>query len=174
MKTKLFSTAEFDILHKYFRVVTSKGALVKGDVTYITHPDTAVCVYINEQSEYLLLNQYRPIFNDWFIELPGGLVLNKESPRQAAIREFKEETGYNPLRLEKLFTIIPTIGLSKEKIHIFRVTKISSSHQQRLEQDEAIKLVWIKKKDVIGMIKKGAIVDAKTIIGILALKHIFI
>ncbi|GIL87175.1 hypothetical protein Vretifemale_15274 [Volvox reticuliferus] len=42
----------------------------------------------------LVVKQYRPPLGKYTIELPAGLVDNNESPKEAALRELKEETGY--------------------------------------------------------------------------------
>ena len=42
----------------------------------------------------LLVIQYRPPLDAYTIEWPAGLIDKGETPEQAAVREFKEETGY--------------------------------------------------------------------------------
>lgn len=57
----------------------------------------AGCLFFDEQGKMLIL---KPIYkNHWL--LPGGVVENNESPRQACIREVKEEIGLDrqPIRL---------------------------------------------------------------------------
>lgn len=169
MSKLLYNAGDFNVMLKRFSVKDSKGSIVSGDVTYIDHPDTSVCVYLNSRDELLLVKQYRPVFNRWFYELPGGLVLENESPVDAAIREFKEETGYSAKQLDLITSVIPSIGLANEKIHFFRVTKLGKQENQNLENDEIINIFWIKRQQILNMVKKGEIADAKTIIGILFL-----
>lgn len=57
----------------------------------------AGCLLFNEQSKLLIL---KPTYKDNWL-LPGGVIEANESPRQACMREVKEETGINcqPTRL---------------------------------------------------------------------------
>lgn len=43
---------------------------------------------------YLLIEQYRPPVDAMVLEFPAGLVDAGEDPRQTAVREVREETGY--------------------------------------------------------------------------------
>lgn len=48
----------------------------------------------NKETEILLVRQYRPPSRGYSIEMPAGLVDKGEGPKEAALRELKEETGY--------------------------------------------------------------------------------
>ena len=54
-------------------------------------PTQAVKAIIIKDGKILLLQRNKPTFISW--DLPGGLVENGEIPKQALIREVKEETG---------------------------------------------------------------------------------
>lgn len=167
MKNTLFNAGNFNVMHERFSIRDSHGAIFTGGVTYINHPDTSVCIYENKNNELLLLKQYRPLFHNWFYELPGGLVLDDEKPIEAATREFREETGFETKEIKPLFTIIPSIGLSNEKIHIFHVKSVGEQNSQNLQEDELINITWVPMKKSIEMIKSGEISDGKTVSGIL-------
>ena len=65
---------------------------------------------IMEQTEIIVIKQYRPAVGKWIIEIPAGVVERGEKIEETAIRELIEETGYKPSRLEKLASIHPTPG----------------------------------------------------------------
>lgn len=44
--------------------------------------------------EILLQKQYRPPIDKVVIEVPAGLIDEGETPRECAVRELKEETGF--------------------------------------------------------------------------------
>ncbi|KAF1344632.1 NUDIX hydrolase domain-like protein [Delphinella strobiligena] len=58
--------------------------------------------------ELLLQKQYRPPIDKISIEVPAGLVDQGESPKEAALRELKEETGYIGEVIEGQLGLTPT------------------------------------------------------------------
>ena len=78
-----------------------EGQVLKGHLVAIApilrHPSRPVSTVI--------LLQYRPPVQSTCVELPAGLVDKSESPSDAALRELKEETGYEG----KVLSISPTI-----------------------------------------------------------------
>jgi ADP-ribose pyrophosphatase len=141
----------------------SSGAISK--LVYITLPDTCIAVYKNERNEVLLVRQYRPIFNDYFLEAPGGSQEKNESLEETAVREFTEETGFYPIDIELRMSVILSIGTSDEKVHIFKVKSIDTKKQYSVK-DNGINLVWVEYESALEMIRSGQIIDAKTIIGL--------
>jgi ADP-ribose pyrophosphatase len=47
----------------------------------------------------VVIEQYRPPIDKFVIELPAGLIDEGETPEQAAVREFQEETGFKADRV---------------------------------------------------------------------------
>jgi len=62
---------------------------------YIKVEKSPVCVVaLTKDKKVILVEQYRPGPGRVLLELPGGGLDKGESPRQAAARELREETGY--------------------------------------------------------------------------------
>ncbi len=143
--------ATFDGIEKTIKFISSNG--------------TVICVYVNERSEFLLIEQFRPIFNANFLEFPGGSIENDEAIETAAKREFLEETSVPLDNLKLQLTIIPSIGISNEKIYIFSA---DTSKKYNFPQSiDKFKLKWVDRIEAKRLVDIGEIIDAKTIIGIL-------
>ena len=54
----------------------------------------------------MIILQYRPPIEAYCVEFPAGLIDEGETPEQAAVRELKEETGYEG----KVCDLSPTLS----------------------------------------------------------------
>jgi len=91
--------------------------------------------------------QYRPPLDAYTVEWPAGLIDADETPEQAAIRELKEETGYDG----KILSVSPTVsadpGLTNANMALamveVRLNEGEEPAEQRLEDGEHIQKVVI-------------------------------
>ena len=116
--------------------------------------------------EVLLLRQWRPAIMDWITEIPAGRVEPGESPHDAALRELKEETGYEAGSLVKLSTVRVSPGYSNELMHIYLAKELREGKASP-EEGEVIRLVRKPLKEALEEVLEGGIDDLKTVAGIL-------
>ena len=88
---------------------------------------------------------------------------------ECAARELREETGYEAEEIEALLSCFMAPGYSDEVIHFFVARGLSVVGDDP-EVDEEISLEPHGLEEVRRMIEENVIEDAKTIVGILALK----
>ena len=133
----------------------------------------AVLIYHVSRDAYILVRQFRypPVHHDvdpWLIEIVAGGKEENESDAAAATREVEEETGFKPLRLEKICTCYVSPGLMNERVTIYLAevddSSIVSEGGGALGEDEDIELVWVPRNDADSWMKEQKVGDAKTII----------
>jgi len=132
----------------------------------LIHPGAVVVIPLLDGGRIVMLRQYRPGPSRWIVELPAGTLEGDEEPRKAAERELLEETGYRAGYLKELFKMYSSPGISNEVLYVFLASDLSyegSSHQE----DEAIDVITVDLSEAIEMIKRGDIVDGKTIASLL-------
>ena len=160
---RIFDGKVFDVDRD--RVRMPNGREVTVDL--IRHPPSAVILPVPEPGHVILIRQYRYAVNRWLWELPAGSVDEGETPEQAAARECHEEIGQLPETVVRLGSMFPTPGYCDEEMFFFRVSGLSvPEHQAELDEDEDIEVRVFTLKDAREMIRRGEIVDMKTVIAL--------
>jgi ADP-ribose pyrophosphatase len=160
---RIFDGKVFDVDRD--RVRMPNGREVAVDV--IRHPPSAVIVPVPETGQVILIRQYRYAINQWLWECPAGSVDEGETPEQAARRECHEEIGQLPDTVVRLGAMFPTPGYCDEEMFFFRVSGLSVPETPaELDEDEDIEVRVFTLKDAREMIRRGEIVDMKTVIAL--------
>lgn len=138
---------------------------------FIHHDGAAAVVAVDDDGQLLMVRQYRNALDRFTLELPAGKVDDIEEPRRiCAFRELEEETGkkvHSPDELEFLIRVNTTVAFCDEQIDIFVARNLQPS-VQHLDADEAINVESWSVEDLLELIYKGEMTDAKTVAGILA------
>ena len=133
----------------------------------VRHSKSAVLIPVPEPGQVILIRQYRYSLNAWMWELPAGSVDEGETPEEAARRECHEEIGKVPATIVRLAAIYPTPGYCDEEMVFFRVSNLDESDEQpEVDEDEDIEVRVFELRDAREMIRRGEIVDMKTIVGL--------
>lgn len=131
----------------------------------VEHPGSVGIIPVTEEGELILVKQYRKAVESSLLEIPAGKLEVNEEPKETALRELKEETGITPKKLEYISEFYTSPGFSNEKIYLFIATGLSEGIAE-LDDGEYIEISKVKLDELSKMIKKGEIVDSKTIIGV--------
>lgn len=145
-------------------VILSSGRETMREV--IEHEGAVVIVAIDEDSNVLLVRQFRHAAGKDLLELPAGGIDPGETPEMTVRREMQEETGYVPAILERLGGFYSAPGYASEYLHLFLATGLT--HSRLIADDtEEIKLIRLSLSETRELILTGQIQDAKTIAGLL-------
>ena len=110
----------------------------------------------------ILVKQFRfPC--DFVLEIPAGIVDKNETPKQCALRELEEETGYKAGKMKHLLRIYPTLGYNTQYVDCFVTTDIKKNSQIKLDEQEFLSVKKIPFRKLLSMIKKGKIIEPRTI-----------
>lgn len=164
------------------RIYTGKVISVKVDTVevenkgyqkreIVEHPGAVGIVAINDNNEVILIKQFRKSIEKVIWEIPAGKLEPGENPKECAIRELKEETGYEAENLKLIHKFYTSSGFSNQKIYIFLATGLIDG-ESKLDEDESLEVYNINLEEAYNMIIKNEIEDAKTSIGILLAKEL--
>nr|WP_313371342.1 NUDIX hydrolase [Sedimentibacter sp.] len=132
----------------------------------VEHRNAVAIVAINENGEILLVKQFRKAVEDFLFELPAGILNIAEVPVEGALRELKEETGYETKKIKQVCEFYSSPGFTNEKIYLFKAEDLLFA-STKLDEDECIETIAVNKEEAAKMLETGRILDSKTIIGIL-------
>ncbi|WMJ76229.1 MULTISPECIES: NUDIX hydrolase [unclassified Sedimentibacter] len=132
----------------------------------VEHKDASAILAVNEKNEMLLVKQYRKAVEDFLYEVPAGIINIAEEPIECALRELKEETGFEAKKIKKLFEFYTSPGFSNEKLFLFKAEELTFT-STNFDEDEFIESISVSKEEVKKMLETGKILDSKTLIAII-------
>ena len=148
-----------------------------GELEMIRHPGAAAVLPLLDPPEsadprVLLIRQFRHAADGVLWEVPAGRLEPGEAPADCARRELEEEAGMRASTLAHLTTVYTTPGFIDERIHLFLATDLEPV-PPRPERDEFVEVHALPWREVLELIRKGEMVDGKSIMTIMFV-HTFI
>lgn len=132
----------------------------------IEHPGGVGILAVDDNNNLIMVRQYRYGAGKALLELPAGKIDGTEDPKDCAVREFKEETGYSAENMVHLAEFYPTPAYDNEKIYVYHASGLTMGEQD-LDENEFLSLEYVPFDKALEMCMNGEIEDAKTIIGIM-------
>lgn len=133
----------------------------------VGHKAAVAIVPLLPDGRVILIRQYRYAVGRELWELPAGLIDPGETPRQAAVRELREETGYRSRVWRPLTAVYSSPGFCREKIFLFQARQAEKAGPQELEADESLTFSVFTPAHALKMLAAGRIADAKTALGLM-------
>jgi ADP-ribose pyrophosphatase len=154
-----------------------KGRILNVDVLDVELPDghqsvreivqhgAAVPVIARRRDgRFVFIRQFRKAIERICFEVMAGNCDPGEKPEAAAIRELKEETGYEPDSIRFLSSIYPSVGYCTERIDIF-YAEVHEPGKTDFDHDENIETLLLTEEEMDSKIRVGEVQDAKTLAG---------
>ncbi|MDQ1148292.1 NUDIX hydrolase [Sphingobacterium zeae] len=109
----------------------------------LEYPDWVNMVGITEENELLVIKQYRHGAGIISLEIPAGTTEPEEDPRNAAVREMLEETGYAFDKMEEIATLYANPATSGNITYTYLMTGGKKVQEQALDENEEIDVYLI-------------------------------
>lgn len=126
--------------------------------------DYSTIVPFISNDEILVIESYRHIVDSIQIEVPSGYIDEGESPKQAAIRELEEETGYGAKDIIALGTYTLDYTMFEQKGNLFVAYGLVNEKDQSLGIMEKIDAKTMKIKEIKQLLSDGKISNAASIV----------
>jgi len=145
------------------RAELPNGAAV--ELAVIRHPGASAIVALDADGTIAMLTQYRHAIGGWLREIPAGCRNGGETAIECARRELREEAGLAAAQWDHLGSIVTIPSFCDERIELFLARGLSPAAGE-LDYDEVIRIERVKLEEALAMVRRGDIIDAKTIVAL--------
>ena len=118
---------------------------------------------LTQDQKVVMIRQYRHGSRKVTLEIPGGLV-DEADPKEAAIRELLEETGYAGPKVSLLGSTNPNPALFDNLCYTYLVEDAAKVADASLEADEDIEVELVPLSSLPALIQDGTINHALVIV----------
>jgi ADP-ribose pyrophosphatase len=134
----------------------------------VEHLPSIGLIPIVNNTDILLVTQYRHAVGKNILEIPAGKIEKDETPEEAALREMGEEIGYTG-KISPVMQWYLAPGYDTELMHLFVATNLKKvkKRSEGLDDDENIVVKRMKFTSAIRKCINGEIQDAKTVAALL-------
>lgn len=103
-----------------------------------------------DDNTFIMNKEFRQGPNKKIIEFPCGTIEDNETPEEACIREVKEETGFQNVKIiTKLFTGNPNAAFMNNRMIAFYVEVSGKKESQELDDTEDITTLVVENPDTV-------------------------
>lgn len=168
------STPIFDVIEDQVRLSREAEPVTRA---YLRHPGAVGIIAVDEEDRVLLVRQYRHPVGHQLWEVPAGLLdTDGETPLETAQRELLEEADLRAQRWTPLLEHLPSPGSTDEAVRLFLAEGLSEvpADQRHTREHEEAEMVarWLPLKELLQLVTTGAVRNANTVIGALALDRL--
>jgi ADP-ribose pyrophosphatase len=160
-------TSKVDRDYRVFRVrvdcAVSPRTGHTADFSTIESNNWVNVIPLTEDDRVVMIRQYRHGSREVTLEIPGGLV-EESDPREAALRELAEETGYTGSEVTLLGAVNPNPALFNNLCSTYLVKKAVRTAETSLDPDEDIDVVLIPLNQIPSLIAAGTISHALVVV----------
>ena len=135
----------------------------------VEHPGGVTIVPIDRQGRVIMVRQFRYPMDCELLEVPAGKLERGEDPRECAVRELSEETGFTAEEFIDLGPMYPSPGFCDEVLYTYLALGLTEG-EAHPDEDEFLSLERVPLDEVCEMIMRNEIPDGKTVYGVMKAK----
>lgn len=143
---------------------------VKAEFAVIRHPGASAVVALDDGGKVTMLRQYRYAVGRYLWEIPAGVRRTGEHAIKCAQRELAEEAGLSARRWDEIGSIVTVPSFCDEQIRLFLARELEAATATR-DRDEIIEVERFSFNETLRMVRRGEIIDAKTIAALYLARH---
>ena len=128
--------------------------------------DYSTVVPFISKNEILVIESYRHLVDSTQIEVPSGYIDEDESPKQAAIRELKEETGYTTKDVISIGNYTLDYSMFEQKGNLFVAYGLDKEQEQSLGIMEKIDTKIMNIMEIKQLLFEGKVLNAASIVAL--------
>jgi 8-oxo-dGTP pyrophosphatase MutT (NUDIX family) len=164
---KLVRKARHDVAdHGVFQVERLEYEALPRDIFVFRCPDWCNVVAETAEGELVLVWQYRYGTDAVSLEIPGGVIDPGEDPVTAAIRELREETGYEAESIELMSVVEPNPALQNNRCFTFLARGARLVGPTAFDDLEDLEVALVPRGDVPSLLDSGQITHALVVTGL--------
>ena len=114
-------------------------------------------VALTHDERVLLVRQYRYGSDSIHLEVPAGMLLDGEDPRECAVRELAEETGYEVERCDLVAEFFPEAVRSAARAYVFAASGAVKTGELRLDATEHLEVELVTLPQFRALLRDGTI-----------------
>lgn len=131
-------------------------------IEQVIHPGGVCIAAQKNDGSFLMVKQYRFGIEQDLLEFPAGLIDPNEDPKNSALRELQEETGYQAKHIESLGHLFLSPGYSNEITYLYFAKELEYVGTN-FDENEDITQVEKTLDELIFLSDTHQIQDAKTL-----------
>ena len=149
-------------------VELADGTRTKREI--VEHHGGVAVLPLDADGTVTCVRQYRYAYRTELLELPAGKLEAGEDPLECAKPELSEETGFTAENYVYLGHLYPSPGYCSEVLHLYLATGLKQG-KAHLDTGELLDVERHSLDELLGMVMRDELHDAKTVAAILKTKQ---